>query len=93
MASRGNSCPDCGQLFNDIPLKCPHCGHQFRKTVDNGRLSDLVPGFRRLPYVVRKAIIVIAVFCVVAYIVDLPDQFHKLHVFMSRRGLPHWMTR
>jgi uncharacterized membrane protein YvbJ len=93
MTQRDRCCRECGQLFSDSPTKCPHCGCRLRKAADRGRLSDVIPGVRRLPYSVRKAMMLLVVFCVVAYVMDLVGQLDKLHTFMNRRGLPSWARK
>jgi hypothetical protein len=90
--ARELNCPQCGQLFSARPTKCPHCGLRFCRFLDQGRLSDLIPGFRRLPKQVRIGIVIFAMFCLLCYFVDMPEHFDKLHRFMSRKtSVPAWM--
>ncbi len=93
MVQTARSCPKCGQLFSEQPVKCEHCGHRFRRFADRGRLSDLVPVFRLLPYRLRQAIMLFAAFLLFAYAIDLVTRLDELHTFMNRRGLPRWARR
>ncbi len=86
-------CPQCGQMFCDKPAKCTHCGYRFSRYADKGRVTDLIPVFRMLPYRLRKVVLWGAALVALAYWVDLVHQLDELHRFMGRKGLPAWARR
>jgi hypothetical protein len=92
MARRDLNCPQCGQLFSAQATRCPHCGHRFCRYVDQGRLADLIPVYRRLPKQVRIGIMLFLAFCIVCCCVDVWAQLDKVHhYFHTRTNVPSWL--
>ena len=92
MAQHEFICPQCGQLFSARPKKCVHCGLHVCSYVDNGSLSDLIPGFRRLPKQGKIGVLLFLAFCLICCTIDMWAQLDKLHHFFhTRTAVPSWM--